>query len=321
MKQEEIEVQRTYEGFTPVNHTPVRNMKDLNAIGMLVYLVSHTKDFKITKSGLYTRFGRCIATKSLKRLENEGFFLSFKLRNGSRVAYRYFASDVPFTEERVLAIAARLIVEEGYLRIDKLPGRFSYLFEDKGQSFSEAAFTAAKERHMQQIEKAKIQKSSSVENEQRTDHSANSAVEKNQHKYTKDLKKTNSKKNKLSKTTTSSSVTKNREAMKQALGDEFGHELVATLEKDLLVDKSVSIKTDKQYNALMRYRLDLAKNAQRNTVSNGGALPKWYENEKTQQRIYEENQKQEGLKAAEGITQADIDAMLQSLGVPVHVGA
>lgn len=320
MKHDEIEVMKIYKGFTPVNHTPLRNMKDLNAIGMLTYLISHTKDFKVTKGGLYSRFGRGIAERSLKRLENEGFFLSFKLREGSRVAYRYFASDIPFTEAQVLAIAARLVVDEGFIRVDELPGRFSYLFSKEESSYAEAAFTAAKERHMQEAAE-KQQESSAVENEQRTVNSADSAEQNKQVKKTKDLKKISSKKNKLSKTTSSSPVTKSREAVKQDLVNEFGHEHVEKVEAALLVDKSVSIKTDKQYNALMRYRLNLAKTEKRNKVSNGGALPKWYDNEKKQQRLHYEKQKQELEKESESITDDDIKAMLESLGVPIAVGA
>lgn len=320
MNNDEINVQKHYKSFTPVNNTPLRNMKDLNAIGMITYLVSHTEKFKITKGGLYTRFGRCAATKSLKRLEKEGFFLSFKLRNGSRVAYRYFASDIPFTEEQVLTIAEQLIEKEGFLRIDDLPGCFSYLFSKEEQCFSQTAFVAAKERHMKESAQVKEQ-SSSAGNEQWTNNSSESAVENEQVKKTKDLKKTKSKKTNSKKTTTSSPVTKNREVIKKELGDEFGHELVATLEQELLADQSVSIKTNKQFDALMRYRLNFKKQTQQKKAPTSEAFAGWLSSEKEKQKAYEEREKQAREEEFALLTQEDFDMMLRDVGVKVHATA
>lgn len=313
-----IQVYRTT-NFTMVNNDPIRNLDDLGTLGMLTYLISHAEGFKITKVGLQNRFGRAAATKSLVRLEDEGFFLSFKVRKGSHLAFRYFVSDNRFTEEQVNEIAEMILTEEGILRIEDLPGYYSYLYgKDK-----EARVTNDSGAPNLRNPKKKKKPGSNVEFQHLKPENEESQDEKKPVKNTKGSKKTKSKKTRDKKTTTkpenaqdektsSSVVVPTREEIRKTFVESFGEQLVDKVETDLLVDKSVSISTDKQYGAMMLYRLNLAQN--KGTSSAGANLPAWFEKEIEDRKKYEEAQSMRQKEIADSLTDEDLERMLKELG-------
>lgn len=313
-----IQVYRTA-NFTMVNNDPIRNLDDLGTLGMLTYLISHAEGFKITKVGLQNRFGRAAATKSLVRLEDEGFFLSFKLRKGSHLAYRYFVSDSRFTEERVHEIAEMILSEEGVLRIEDLPGFYSYLYGKDKESLDTNDSGTPKLRNPKKTKAP----GSNVEFRHLKAENEKSQEGKQPLKNTKGSKKTKSKKTKGKNTTTktsdekkktsSSSVVPTRLSQRDTFVQAFGKDLVDKVETELLKDKSVSISTDNQYGALMLYRLNLAQHRTK-ANSNGGTMPDWFEKEVQERKEYEEAQAQRQKEIAESLTDEDLQRMLEELG-------
>lgn len=296
--------------YTSVNNEPLRQFDDVGAIGMLAYLCSHIDGFTITKTYLQNRFGRADATNALKFLEKEGYFLAFKVRRGKKNEHIYYVSDVKFDEATVRFLSQQIMKEEDISYIMSLNGLYQFVVEeDEFRAKSSIV-------DFRQLNKPHDTNDSSiVENQQLNTNNGKSTVQNQPQKKTKDLKekelkKTNSQK---TKTKTSSSPSKteesvSRETLRRGLIDKHGQASVEQVERDLQQDPSVSIVTDKQYIALMTYRLK-----HRFKKPSNGPNPEWLAEEKRKQRAFEQEQAKKLLKETEEMSEEELARLVAEL--------
>lgn len=301
---------RTYrpDNYTTVSNVPIRQFKSVVAIGMLTYLCSHKDGFTITKTFLQNRFGRAAAVNSLNYLEEQGYLLSFKIRTGPKNGHIYYVSDVKFDEATVRMLARRIMQEEGINYIMELNGLYQYVIEE--DEFNEKSST---------VENRQLKKphdtndSSTVENQQLNTNNGKATVQNQPQKKTKDLKEKELKKTNSQKTKTSSSPSKteesvSRETLRRGLIDKHGQASVEEIERDLEQDPSVSIVTDKQYIALMTYRLK-----HRFKKPSNGPNPEWLAEEKRKQRAFEQEQAEKLLKETEEMSEEELARLVAEL--------
>lgn len=296
--------------YTPVNNEPLRQFDDVGAIGMLAYLCSHIDGFTITKTFLQNRFGRAAATNALKYLEEQGYFLSFKVRKGNKNIHVYYVSDVKFDETTTRHIAKQIMQEDEVSYIMALNGLYHFVVEE-----DEFRPKSSIVENRQLNKPHDTNDSSIVENQQLKPNSGKTTVQNQPQEKTKDLKekdlkKTNSQKTKT-KTSSSpleSSENVSRETIRNKLIETHGEQSVRQVEQNLTEDPSVSIVTDKQYFALMTYRLKhLFKKPQ------VGPEPDWLEEEKRKQKAFEKERAERLIAEVEEMSDEELERLVADL--------
>jgi hypothetical protein len=98
--------------YAQIHNNPLQNLEDLQAIGLLAHLMSLPQDWTIYKTQLQKKFSRRAVDNAFKVLQQKGYLVSIKHREGKKNAYKYLVSDIPITKEQIQVEVSGLQVME-----------------------------------------------------------------------------------------------------------------------------------------------------------------------------------------------------------------
>lgn len=257
-----IKVRKTANYVQVSNDAVQKKLKRADSIGILTYLISLPETWVIQKTDLMNRFGRATTSHAFKELENTGFLVSMKFREGQRNVWAYAISDIEFTEDQVI----EMIVNTG------LP-----CLEVKCQFDIDLTSLLLKSEASEKPVISNVSQLSILNNSSSTIDSEQLNVN---NSGTTTTKKTKEKK--MLVNTISSSSNDKREKIDEALKTEYSNIPFEEVRNELLFDQTAVIKTDKQYRAMLKYRLAnyKPKTVTRTKAKNAGRteiVPEWFD--------------------------------------------
>lgn len=230
-----IKVRKTANYVQVSNDAVQKKLKRADSIGILTYLISLPETWVIQKTDLMNRFGRATTSHAFKELEDTGFLVSMKFREGQRNVWAYAISDIEFTEDQVI----EMIVNTG------LP-----CLEVKCQFDIDLTSQLLKSGASEKPVISNVSQLSILNNSSSTIDSEQLNVNNSETTTTKETKE-----KKMLVNTISSSSNDKREKIDNALKTEYPNIPFEEVRNELLSDQTAVIKTDRQYRAMLKYRL------------------------------------------------------------------
>lgn len=256
--------------YTQIHNDVVqKKLKKLNSIGVLTYLLSLPEEWTIRKTDLQKRFGKAAVNQAFEELEEMGFLASFQFRNGNRNDYAYAVSDIEFDMSAILDMA-----KEAGLPLMSVKCKFPEINEmlkvnetlqhvDTPNNFQEPNLSSS---------------TSAAQFEQLNLSNSKTAL----------TKETMFKEFSSKEFSSSSSEVKVIDEVKidKELKEQFPAVPFEEVKALMLADETLVINTERQYKALLKYRLSnykpkkAVKPFRKNKQQQGGykeVVPDWFE--------------------------------------------
>lgn len=286
-----IKVRKTANYVQVSNDAIQRKLKRADSIGILTYLISLPETWVIQKTDLMKRFGRATTSHAFKELEDTGFLVSMKFREGQRNVWAYAISDIEFTEDQII----EMVVDTG---LPCLEVKCQFDIDPTSQFLKSGALEKPVISNVSQLS-ILSNSSSTIDSEQLNVNNSETTT-------TKETKE----KKMLVNTISSSSSIYQREKIDEALKAEYPNVPFEEVRNELLSDQTAVIKTDRQYRAMLKYRLAnyKPKAVKRAKAKNSGrteTVPEWFNsrNEKQVEESEAINFEEERRKILEKLNQ------------------
>lgn len=225
--------------YTQIHNDVVQQkLKKLNSIGVLTYLLSLPEEWTIRKTDLQKRFGKAAVNQAFEELEQLGFLVSFQFRNGNRNDYAYAVSDIEFEIDAILDMA-----REASLPIMSIKCKYA----DINHAFNVNKTSQSVDTPNNYEESNLSSSTSAAHFEQLNLSNSKTAL----------TKETMFKKGSPKKTVSSSSQEKAIDEVKidKELKEQFPAVPFEEVKALMLADETLVINTERQYKALLKYRL------------------------------------------------------------------
>lgn len=271
--------------YTQIHNSPVQTLKRLDSIGLLTYLLSLPEDWQIYKTDLKKRYGKATVTHAFEELESAGFLASFQFRNGKQFEYVYAITDIVFEKQQILEMAI------GY----GLPLHFVKC------NFPEINDELKKAETPQTVDTPNFFEDPDLGSPKSAAQNEPPKMSDSKQSATKETKK-----KEVSSNISSSSIDSKIAEIDSELKGKFPQLPFAEIKDALLSDESVVINTERQYKALLTYRLSnykpkVAKPQIKRTIKTGRTeqLPEWWADRKANRETAAEEKSSEEIEAFE----------------------